>query len=208
MRALASRRSVLTGAVAGLLAGGISAAQVQAGPGKAVLGEDGLYHMPWYLESFLDVEEDLTAASAQGKRFVVLWGLRGCSLCRRMHEEHLAQAAIADYVRANFDVLHLNILGARSVTDFDGAKLSEKAFAERYGIRGTPSLQFFPTSADGLAQKAPAAREVARLAGLPAPPEFLAMFRYVRDKAYETSTFEDFRKRSGAGSAGKTGAAG
>ncbi len=187
----------MAGAGACLLTGVSSAAWAQSAPGQAVLGEDGLYHMPWYLESFLDLEEDLSAASAQGKRFVVLWGLRGCSLCRRLHEEHLAQTAVADFVRANFDVLHLNILGARSVTDFDGTKLSEKSFAERYGIRGTPSLQFFPPSAEGLAQKSPAAREVARLAGLPPPAEFLAMFRYVRDRAYETATFEEYRKRAG-----------
>jgi len=187
-----TRRALVAGSAACLLAGRAAPARAQA-----VLGEDGLYHMKWYLESFLDLAEDVAAATAQGKRFAVLWGLRGCPLCKRLHLEHLAQAPIAAYIQANFDVLHLNILGAREVTDFDGAKLPEKAFAERYGIRGTPSLQFFPEAADGLAQKAPAAREVARITGLPAPGEFLAKFRYVRDKAYERSTFEDYRKQAG-----------
>lgn len=163
----------------------------------AVLGEDGLWHMDWYLESFLDLAEDMATAKAAGRRFAVLWGLRGCPLCKRMHEVHMADRQIADYIRGNFDLLHLNILGSREVTDLDGAKMPEKAFAERYGIRGTPTLQFFPETADGLAGKEPAQREVARMAGLPPPPEFLAMFRYVRDKVYEQGSFEDYLKRSG-----------
>ncbi|MCV9936942.1 thioredoxin family protein [Boseaceae bacterium BT-24-1] len=148
---------------------------------KARLGEDGLYQEDWYLESFLDLAEDLGTASQGGKRFAILWGLRNCPACRRMHEVHLADPAIEAYIRDNFAVLHLNILGAREVTDFDGTKLTEKAFAARYGIEGTPAIQFFPTSASGLAAKAPKDREVARMASLPDPQAFIAQFRAVRN---------------------------
>ncbi|RXT55471.1 thioredoxin [Bosea sp. Tri-44] len=148
---------------------------------KARLGEDGLYQEGWYLESFLDLAEDLTTASQGGKRFVILWGLRNCPACRRLHEVHLADPAIEAYIRDNFAVLHLNILGAREVTDFDGSKLTEKAFAARYGIEGTPAIQFFPASTTGLAAKAPKEREVARMASLPEPPAFIAQFRAVRN---------------------------
>ena len=148
---------------------------------KARLGDDGLYQEDWYLESFLDLAEDLANASQNGKRFVILWGLRNCPACRRMHEVHLADPAIESYIRDNFAVLHLNILGAREVTDFDGSKLTEKALAKHYGIEGTPAIQFFPASANGLAAKAPKEREVARMASLPEPPAFIAQFRAVRN---------------------------
>lgn len=184
------RRGFLAG-----LGGAAAWAAVQPVHAQARLGEDGLYHMDWYLESFLELSEDLAGAAARGKRFAVLWGLRGCPLCRRMHEVHLADPAIAAYVRDNFDIVHLNILGSREVTDFDGSRLPEKAFAERYGVRGTPTLQFFPEAAEGLAARPPGKREVARLAALPDPPAFLTMFRYVRAKGYETGTFEAWLRR-------------
>ena len=57
-------------------------------------------------------------------------------------------AAIADYVKTNFEVLQLNIIGSRKVTDFDGAELSEKELAAKYGVRFTPTFQFFAGRAD------------------------------------------------------------
>jgi thioredoxin-related protein len=38
-------------------------------------------------------------------------------------------------------------------------------------------------------------REVARMPGLLEPRDFLAMFRYVREKGYEQSPFPDWLKR-------------
>jgi thioredoxin-related protein len=185
-----SRRRVL----AGLCAAAAWPASPPARAG-AKLGEDGLYQMDWYIENFLEFAEDLAAARERGKRFAVLWSLRGCPLCKRMHEVHLADPAIAGYIRDNFDIVHLNLLGSREVTDFDGSRLPEKAFAERYGVRGTPTIQFFPESAAEIARQPPARREVARMAALPEPPEFLAMFRYVRAKGYETEAFDAWLKR-------------
>jgi thioredoxin-related protein len=177
------------------LGAGAFGMQGAAALAAAKLGEDGLYHMDWYLESFLDVAEDLAAATAKGKRFAILWGLKGCPACKVMHQVHLRQPAIEAYIRDNFELLHLNFIGARSVTDFDGTKRGEKAFAEAYAVRFTPTIQFFGEDASGLAAKTGQAREVARLSGLPDPPEFLANFRYVREKAYDTMPFPDWFKK-------------
>ena len=158
----------------------------------AVLGDDGLYHQSWFLNSFLDLREDLESASSEGKRLAVMWELRGCPYCRETHLVNFADQAIADYIRANFEVLQLNLLGARKVIDFDGRELTEKELAERYAIRFTPTFQFFPPPVDGVAAKEPLAREVARAPGYLKPPHFLAMFRFVRDKAYERGSFRDY----------------
>ena len=91
-------------------------------------------------------------------------------------------------------MLQLNIIGSRKVTDFDGAELSEKALAAKYGVRFTPTFQFFPERAGPLKALEPAKREVARLPGYMRPDDFLAMFRYVREKAYESKSFRDFVK--------------
>jgi thioredoxin-related protein len=170
---------------------------VAAGRGRAetpVLGDDGLYRQPWFIDSFLELADDLETARKNGKRLAVMWELKGCPYCRETHLVNFARPDIADYVRGNFDILQLNIIGARKVTDFDGNELGEKQLAARYVLRFTPSFQFFPESAAGLAERPPEKREVARMAGYYRPDDFLAMFRYVREKAYETQSFRDFLK--------------
>ena len=164
------------------------------GPARAepILTEDGLYRQPWFLESFLELPEDLQGAANLGKRFAIMWELRGCPYCRETHLVNFARPDIEDYIKSNFEILQLNIIGSRKVTDFDGAEISEKALAAKYGVRFTPTFQFFPEASAGLAEKAPDKREVARAPGYMRPDDFLALFRFVRDKGYETKSFRDY----------------
>lgn len=160
----------------------------------AVLTDDGLYAQPWFVESLLELADDLAAATTARKRFAIMWELRGCPYCKDTHLVNFAQPEIENYVRERFDILQLNIIGAREVTDFDGEKLPEKRLAEKYGLRFTPTFQFFPDSAAGLAAKKPREREVARAQGYLAPKQFLAMFRFVTERAYEKGNLLDFLK--------------
>src|SRR5215471_16197451 len=183
------RRNLLVGAAA------IAAtAAVRAGAQTAILTDDGLYKEPWFLESFLDLADDLEGARKEGKRFAIMWELRGCPYCKETHLVNFAQPRISDYVKTNFEVLQLNIIGSRKVTDFDGTELSEKELAAKYGVRFTPTLQFFAEAAGPLKDLPPANREVARSPGYLRPDDFLAMFRYVREKAYESKSFRDYLK--------------
>lgn len=172
---MVTRRGVI-----GLLLAGLSVRSVAA---AARLSEDGLYQMDWYLESFLDLSEDLRAATVDEKHFAILWGLRNCPACRVMHQVYLADPAVETFVRSNFAILHLNILGAREVTDFDGSKVSEKALAARYGIQGTPAIQFFSNAAPTAGKGALREREIARMASLPSRDDFLEIFRKVQRKS-------------------------
>ena len=161
---------------------------------EPMLTDDGLYKEPWFLESFLELADDLEGAHKEGKRFAIMWELKGCPYCKETHFVNFARPDIADYIKANFEVLQLNIIGSRKVTDFDGVELSEKALAAKYGVRFTPTFQFFPERAGPLKALEPQKREVARLAGYMRPGDFLAMFRYVREKAYESKSFRDYVK--------------
>ena len=161
------------------------------------LSDDGLYIKPWFLESFLELPDDLKEAAAKNKRLVIMWELKGCPYCKKIHEINLADPAIENFIKDRFEVLQLNIVGSREVTDFDGQKLPEKQFAQKYGVRYTPTFQFFPDTVDGLAQKVPAAREVARWQGYMEPKPFLSMFRFVADKAYEKMSLNEFLKANG-----------
>ena len=188
---MTTRRELIIGTGAAALA---ALAGSDARADEPILTDDGLYKQPWFLESFLDLAEDLEGARKEGKRFVVAWELRGCPYCKETHLVNFSQPRISDFVRSNFEVLQLNIVGSRKVTDFDGIELSEKALAAKYGVRYTPTFQFFPPSAAGLKDKPAAKREVARIPGYLRPDDFLAMFQYVREKAYETKSFLDYIK--------------
>jgi thioredoxin-related protein len=180
-----------------LLLGTVASAVLGAAPARAeepVLTDDGLYKQSWFLESFLDLAEDLEDAHKAGKRFVIMWELKGCPYCKETHFVNFAQPEISGYIKANFEVLQLNIIGSRIVTDFDGAKLSEKDMAAKYGVRFTPTFQFFAERAAPLKNAPPQKREVARAPGYLRPEDFLAMFRYVREKAYRDKSFRDFVK--------------
>ncbi|HEX5509810.1 MAG TPA: thioredoxin family protein [Pseudolabrys sp.] len=172
----------------------IGALAATRGHAEPILTDDGLYKEPWFLESFLDLPDDLEDAHKEGKRFAIMWELKGCPYCKETHFVNFAQARISNYVRSNFEVLQLNIIGSRKVTDFDGVEMGEKELAAKYNIRFTPTFQFFPERAQGLKDLPPAKREVARAPGYMRPDDFLAMFRYVREKAYETRSFRDFLK--------------
>jgi thioredoxin-related protein len=147
--------------------------------------DDGYYSESWFLESFLELSDDLAAASACKKRLAIMWELRGCPYCKQTHLVNFAKPEIADYIKEHFEILQLNIVGSREVTDFDGEKLREKAFAQKYAVRGVPTFQFFPDTIAGLAAKKPIEREVARARGYIEPQPFLDMFRFVADRAYD-----------------------
>ncbi len=178
----------LTGAAAGAIA------MRRAFAKELQLTPEGLIAEPWFLQSFLDLPDDLATTTKEGKRFAIMWELRGCPYCRETHLVNFAQARIVDYIKANFEVLQLNIIGDRKVTDFDGKELSEKALAARYGVRFTPTFQFFRDAPGKMKDLSPHQREVARAPGYLRPDDFLAFFRFVRAKGYDKGSFRDFLK--------------
>ncbi|WP_341991823.1 thioredoxin family protein [Azorhizobium sp. AG788] len=181
-----SRRRLLR-STAGLVIGALAPTGSKA---AAHLGEDGLYTQDWYVDSFLDLPEDLAATTAQGRHFAVQWSQRGCVYCKTLHTSYFADAAIEAPIKAAFDIVHLDLFGAREVTALDGTKQTEKALGQRERVRATPTFQFF-------ALREGKAREVARMPGLLPRPEFSAMFNYVAAGAYDGETFEAWLAREG-----------
>ncbi|HYD65035.1 thioredoxin family protein [Azospirillum sp.] len=181
----------------GLLAAGGSASlgSVPAAA-EALMTEDGLHTQPWFLQSFLHLHDDLAEAQAAGKRFAIVWEQRGCIYCRDMHVVNFAVPEVERYVRDHFTILSLNLHGARKVTDFDGEELEERKLARKYGIVFTPTIQFFPEPDQMPKGKHTVETEVFRQRGLLKPPEFLAMFRFVREKAYDATRFDEYLKRA------------
>ncbi len=162
----------------------------------AVLTDDGLYSEEWFLESFLDLAEDLREATSQGKRFAIMWEQRGCPYCQETHLVNFAQPDINSFVRENFVILQLNMFGSRKVTDFDGEELEERDLARKYSVRFSPTIQFFPDDPTALEGKTGQEAEVVRIPGYLQPPHFLAMFKFVREEAYQSTSLRDYLKQA------------
>ena len=158
--------------------------------GDLEVNDDGLHVQPWFMETFLDLREDHQEAADGGKRFAVLWEQRGCPYCREMHAVNLQKKQISEFLKSKFGVLQLNLWGSRSVTDFDGEEMEERALARKWAVNFTPTIIFLGTEVpEG---KSGRDAEVARMPGYFKPFHFLSMFEFVEQKAYEKQGFQRF----------------
>ncbi len=191
---MARRRDVLVGMTAGAFFAGSAWLQRSAAAATAepALNDDGLHVQPWFVQSFLELRDDLEEASAQGKRLAVVWEQKGCPYCREMHRVNFARDDISNYVREHFAVIQLNLWGSREVTDFDGVAMEERELARRWRVNFTPTICFFPTSLEALEGRAGGDIEVARMPGYFKPFHFLSMFEFVAAEAYRTQNFQRF----------------
>jgi thioredoxin-related protein len=189
-----TRRSFLV--LGALFGAALPAGQPKAETLASVLTDDGLHSQSWFLESFLDLSEDLEEAAGQGKGFAIIWEQKGCPYCRETHLVNFAQPEIQSFVRENFEILQLNMFGSRKVTDFDGEVLEERALARKNGVAFSPTVQFFPRDRAEEAGQPAKEAEVARMPGYLLPPHFLAMFEFVKDEAYRRTSFRQYMKQS------------
>ncbi len=167
-------------------AGGVSAASasetVHASQVALTKSDDGLWHEDWFVESFLDLRDDVKEAADAGKHFAVLWEQKGCPYCEKMHKVNFSRPEIRDYIKANFNILQLNIWGARKVTDFDGREMSERKLARRWRVHGTPTINFFHGDLAYVIGRPGIGAEVYRIPGYFGPKDFLSIFKHVRTK--------------------------
>jgi thioredoxin-related protein len=120
-------------------------------------------------------------AAAKGRRFALVWEQKGCSYCRDMNVDYLTRSDIREFIEPRFALLQLNLHGDRTVTDFDGQRLREDRLAAKYGVRLTPTIQFFPADPGRVLGQPGHRGEMARMPGLLTPADFLSMFRYAAD---------------------------
>ncbi len=158
--------------------------------GAATLGEDGLHKEPWFTVTFRDMAEDIQTAATDGKRLAIIFEQRGCIYCQAMHEKLLSDPEVSDYIKENFMVVQYNMFGDEEVTDLDGEELTEKTAARKWGYLFTPTIVFLPESYSGDGSVPEVA--VATMPGAFGKWTFLNMFRWVREKGYETD--EHFQK--------------
>ena len=157
-----------------------------------VLGDAGLDHPEWFMASFLHMGDDLTESKNAGKRMVVVFEQVGCGYCKQINTVVLVDPEVNKFVRENFNVVQLNLWGDREVTDLDGEAMAEKALARKWGVMFTPTFVFLPESTEKAAGRNGREAAVAIMPGAFAKGTFLDLFRWVREKGYETD--EPFQK--------------
>jgi len=172
----------------------LAAGPVKKDPYAPIHNADDQFTQPWFLDSFLEFSDDLEEASANGKRFAIMWELNGCPYCRETHLVNFSVPEIQDYIQANFEIIQVNLIGSRDVTDFDGTAISEKKLALKNKVRFTPTIQFFPETLEQVKSSPGPGGEIARMPGYFKPFYFLSMFQFVKDKAYEKQDFRSYLK--------------
>ena len=136
----------------------------------------------WFKQSFMDIREDISEATGQGRRVLLYFYQDGCPYCKKLLETNFALRDISDKTRAVMDVIAINIWGDREVTDLAGNSVSEKQFAADLKVMFTPTLLFLDE--DGVV--------VMRLNGYYPPHKFAAVVDYVGRHKEKDLGFRDY----------------
>lgn len=140
----------------------------------------------WFKLSFLDLREDLQEARASERGLIIYFGRHDCPYCKAQLEKNWGQDDIVRYTRRHFDVVAIDVLGDRQVTDFNGREMSEKSFAAIQHANFTPTLFFYDNRGE-LALK---------LAGYRPPYQFRAALEYAADHHQHEGSFRAYLARA------------
>lgn len=162
------------------------------------LADNGLHVQPWFLDSFLDLGDDLAEAGAEGKKLIVFIEQAGCPYCRELHRVNLRDPEIVAYLKEHFVAVQLDLRGSREVTDFDGEAMEEKALTRKWGIIYTPTLVFFSPDNAGDGSRNGRDLAVMTMPGYFKPFHFRTMLEYVADGHYADQHFQYFLEERAA----------
>lgn len=146
------------------------------------LGAMDTVYPDWFKVSFLELEEDVAEAAAEGKRLMLLFHQDGCPYCNAFVERNLAQKDIEEILKEKFDVIEFNMWGDREVVSVKGDTYTEKEFAKALSVQFTPTILFL-TEEGNLSL---------RLNGYYNPDRFRLALQYVSDKMETKESFTDF----------------
>jgi thioredoxin-related protein len=158
------------------------------------IGDDGLHKPDWLNLTFRDISEDISDATSEGKRHVVMFEQKGCIYCEKMHETVLQDPEVVAYIEANYSIVQYNLYGDEEVIDTDGEVLTEKSAAEKWGINFTPTWIFLPGEVDGTLNAVDAAD--GDMHGAFGKGTFLDMLTWINNKGYDGDEgFQRFHAR-------------
>lgn len=175
----------------GRLAGGLLLALLYClSPGMAneppkgeFLGARTAEKPDWFKTSFLEFEEDVNEAAANGRRVMLYFHQDGCPYCARLVEENFADPELKNFIIEKFDGIALNMWGDREVISVGGQQFTEKSFAAALKVQYTPTLIFLDESG----------KVALRLNGYYPPADFRSALRYVAQQLETEMSFAEYR---------------
>ena len=186
-----SRRTALTGLLAASAMTALGTPKTHAAK-TTKIGDNGLHIQDWFMETFLNLNEDHSELAAQDKHLAVIFEQRGCPYCRELHKVNFHRDEIVSYMKKHFGVLQIDLWGSREITDFDGKELEERALALRWRAIFTPTMVFFPKEPALVKGKKGVDSEIFRMPGYFKPFHFMSMLEFVNEGHYRKQQFQQY----------------
>ena len=146
----------------------------------------------WFVNSFLDIREDVAEAAADGKQVILYFYQDGCPYCKKLLETNFTLREIVEKTRSRYHVIAINMWGDREVTDFNGELTTEKSFASGLRIMFTPTMLFLDDRG----------QVVLRVNGYYPPRKFDAALDYAAQYTGRSPGFAEFYAGLESGSPG------
>lgn len=133
------------------------------------------YQIPgWFKDSFLEIAEDAAEAAAAGRHVMLFIHLDECPYCEALLRESLVESDYSGWLRERFDVIAINVRGAREVAFDENTTLTERELVRALHVRQTPAVIFLDGDNN----------TVARVDGYRTPAEFKRILDYVDSGSY------------------------
>jgi thioredoxin-related protein len=168
-------------------------AEIEASKRGVDLNEDGTSfaddasvrakYPEWFKTSFYDLPEDLDEAHEAGKQGIMLFiSAERCSYCQAFMDTSLKDSQLQQRLRANFDVIGMDIFDDSEMVALNGKEYRVKEFVLLARASNTPTLMFFGKNG----------RLLARVVGYYPPKRFGLLLDFLESKAYEKQHFRDY----------------
>lgn len=186
-------RFLVTLAVCSMLITPVHSQENENQASTLVMVEEGMYTHSWFLNSFLELREDLNESAAEDKALVIIWTQRGCTYCEQLMKTTISAPKINAYMRKHFNVVQLNKYGSRDVTDFDGETLPENVMARKFRVAYTPTIQFFVADTPEK-EGDPVDVEALNVPGYLPPEQFYNLLEFVKERHFRKQSLMSFIK--------------
>jgi len=91
----------------------------------------------------IDLRQDSSSAAEQNKQLMIMFTKKGCAPCAQMKAETLADGEVRNFISKNMLAYHVDIYGDLPILDADNNTWTEKTYAKKEGIWGTPAFYYF-----------------------------------------------------------------
>lgn len=123
-----------------------------------------------------DIPTEIADAADEGKRLIIMFQEAGCPWCNKMRERVFPHPKVQAYFDERFILIEQDIKGDLDLISPAGREMTQKKFAQKMRVRGTPTIVFFDT--DG--------KIATRMTGYQDVPTFIGTGKYVHDGVFRT----------------------